>query len=34
MNIWKWAWPKISRKIGAGFPEWYKQQLLEKQFAE
>lgn len=31
--LWKWAWPKIRRKATAGFPEWYKDQLLQKQFA-
>lgn len=31
-ELFKQAWPKISRIITAGFPEWYKSQLLEKQF--
>ncbi len=26
------AWPKISRSICAGLPDWYKARLLEKQF--
>lgn len=30
--LWKWAWPTIQRKLSGGFPDWYKQQLLEKQF--
>jgi ATP-dependent RNA circularization protein (DNA/RNA ligase family) len=30
--LWKWAWPTIQRKLSAGFPDWYKQQLLERQF--
>lgn len=32
-ELFKQAWPKISRIITAGFPEYYKKQLLEKQFA-
>jgi hypothetical protein len=32
--LWKWAWPTIQRKLSGGFPDWYKQQLLEKQFEE
>lgn len=27
-----YAWPQIKRGLTAGFPEWYKQLLLEKQF--
>jgi hypothetical protein len=30
----EWAWPKIRRGICAGLPEWYKQQLLAKQFSD
>ena len=30
--LYAWAWPKIRRGIIAGLPEWYKEQLLEKQF--
>lgn len=30
--LFKWAWPKIQRGAIAGFPEWYKQQLLDSQF--
>lgn len=30
--LFKWAWPRIQRGIIRGFPEWYKGQLLEKQF--
>lgn len=26
-KLFKWAWPVISRKITAGFPEWYKGQI-------
>jgi hypothetical protein len=31
-ELFKAAWPKISRILGAGFPEWYKSELLNKQF--
>lgn len=30
--LWKYAWPKISRGITRGFPEWYKDELLKQQF--
>lgn len=30
--LYKWAWPKISRGITGGLAEWYKNQLLAKQF--
>lgn len=30
--LFAWAWPQIQRGICAGLPEWYKGQLLEKQF--
>lgn len=29
----KWAWPHVTRGAIRGLPEWYKQQLLEQQFA-
>jgi hypothetical protein len=29
--LFKYAWPRISRGITAGFPEWYKNTLAEKQ---
>jgi len=32
-RLWEWARRGAVRKWTAGFPEWYKQQLLEKQFA-
>ena len=32
-QLFKWAWPQIQRKCVAGFPEWYKEQLLKRQFA-
>lgn len=31
-SLFKWAWPKLSRSISAGFPEWYKEKLLNLQF--
>lgn len=31
-ELFKWAWPKISRISTSGMPEWYKQKLVEKQF--
>lgn len=30
----KWALPEIKRKVGRGFPEWYKQTLINAQFAD
>jgi hypothetical protein len=32
--LFKWAWPRISRGITGGLPEWYKDKLLAKQFDE
>lgn len=32
--LFNWAWPQISRGVIAGLPEWYKEQLLKKQFEE
>lgn len=31
-KLFDWAWKQIHRGVTAGLPEWYKQQLLEKQF--
>ena len=31
-QLFKWAWPQISRRITAGFPQWYKDRLLEGAF--
>lgn len=31
-QLFDWAWPQIRRGITAGLPEWYKEQLLKKQF--
>lgn len=33
-KLFKHFWPKIQRGITAGFPEWYKEQLLESAFKE
>lgn len=27
--LWKYAWPQISRGVTRGFPEWYKELLLD-----
>lgn len=32
-ELFKQAWPKIARIITAGLPEWYKSELLDKQFS-
>src|SRR5260221_495142 len=32
-ELFKQAWPKIARIITAGLPEWYKKELLDKQFS-
>lgn len=31
-RLFKYAWPQIKRKLTAGLPEWYKDELLKKQF--
>ena len=31
-KLYEWAWPHLRRMVGRGFPEWYKEQLLKKQF--
>lgn len=33
-TLYKWAWPHIHRGVTRGFPEWYKEQLLKKQFED
>lgn len=30
--LWKYAWPRISRGIVGGLPDWYKDQLARRQF--
>lgn len=32
--LYAWAWPKIRRAVSRGLPEWYKNELLKKQFEE
>lgn len=32
--LWKYAWPQISRGVTRGFPEWYKNYLLEESLNE
>ena len=32
--LFQWAWKQIQHGITRGFPEWFKQKLLEKQFNE
>jgi hypothetical protein len=32
--LFAWAWPHIRRHVIRGFPEWYKQQLMEQGFVE
>jgi hypothetical protein len=31
-KLFDWAWPHIRRGVVGGMPEWYKEQLLKKQF--
>lgn len=31
-KLYEWAWPHLRRMVTRGFPEWYKEQLLKKQF--
>ncbi len=33
-KLFKWAWPKMSRSIASGFPQWYKERLLKLQFED
>jgi len=33
-SLWRWAWPHIRRDAVRGLPEWYKEQLLARQFEE
>ena len=32
--LFKWAWKKISPKLTGGVPQWYKERLLLRQFAD
>lgn len=31
-DLFEWAWPQLRRMLGRGLPEWYKEELLKKQF--
>lgn len=31
-DLFAWAWPHLRRQVTRGFPEWYKEELLKKQF--
>ena len=33
-KLFKWAWPHLQRKVVAGAPEWYKEQLAKAAFGE
>ena len=33
-KLYDWAWPQLRRMVVGGLPEWYKQQLLAKQFPD
>lgn len=33
-KLYEWAWPHIKRGVIAGVPEWYKDQLVKRQFDE
>ena len=31
-KLYEWAWPHLRRRVTGGLPEWYKEQLLQRQF--
>lgn len=31
-RLYQWAWPHLRRMVTSGMPEWYKEELLKKQF--
>lgn len=31
-QLWSWAWDHVQRGLTNGLPQWYKEQLVEKQF--
>ncbi|MBU6231570.1 hypothetical protein KGP36_02785 [Patescibacteria group bacterium] len=31
-DLFEWAWPQLRRMLARGLPEWYKEELLKKQF--
>lgn len=32
--LWKWAWPSVQRAVTRGLPEFYKNELLRRQFED
>lgn len=32
-DVFEWLWPQLRRGLTSGLPEWYKEELLKKQFA-
>lgn len=33
-ELWRWAWPQLSKAVIRGFPEWYKERLASLQFTQ
>lgn len=33
-KLFAWAWPHMRRSVVRGFPEWYKEELLKRQFSK
>jgi hypothetical protein len=33
-DLFDWAWPQLRRSITHGLPEWYKEELLKRQFSQ
>lgn len=33
-RLYKWAWPHVRRMLTRGLPEWYKEELVKKQFEQ
>jgi len=33
-QLWKWAWGDISKRAVRGLPQWYKDELVKRQFGE
>lgn len=31
-KLFEWAWPQLRRSVARGLPEWYKEELMKKQF--
>jgi hypothetical protein len=32
--LWKYAWPQIARGVIGGLPDWYKEELMKRQFEQ